>query len=97
MIAGKKIISSLLARPNHFPPLPLLFVSVEKVIFRQAKWGPGVHAGACQGSSLKGQENGICVTQSIVDLKWYRQVGHYCSMLPSKARKQALWNCSRQR
>lgn len=65
MMAEKNnlICLTLLARPNRPFPLPLLFVSLEKVIFRQAEREPGVHAGPCQGSSLKGhgQENGICV------------------------------------
>lgn len=57
-------------------PLPLLFVSQEKVIFRQADWEPRGQAAACQVSYLKGhgQENEICVMQSIVDSKWYREV-----------------------
>lgn len=78
MVVGKKnsVCFILLARPNHTFPFPLLFVSLEKVIFRQAEQELGMHAGPCWRSSLKGcgQENGIYVMKSTVDLKWYRQV-----------------------
>jgi len=66
-----KSLSRVLARPNHTFPFPLLFVSLEKVIFGQAEQELDMHAGPCWRSTLKGceQENGIYVMKSIVDLK----------------------------
>lgn len=76
MIAGKKnnlICFTPLASANHCFPFPLLFFSLEKVVFMQAEWKPACALSPARGPASKAVDRkkgkGICVMKSIVDLK----------------------------